>query len=107
MARPFKHPKSGIFYFRKKVPSGLRAILGCAEEKISLRTKDPADAKIAHAKILAEVESRWKNLAQGVQSLTHKQIESIAGAIYKELIENHEHEPWSFYDWKPEFYHFH
>ncbi len=63
MSRLFKHPKTGVYYFRKAVPDDLRAIIGKREEKISLRTKTPADAKLAYAKIAAEVENRGRPFA--------------------------------------------
>ena len=62
MSRPHKHSKTGVYYFRKAVPDDLRAIIGKREEKISLRTKTPAEAKLAYARIAAEVENRWKAL---------------------------------------------
>jgi len=41
MARPWKHPKTGIYWLRKRVPDELRARLGKGEEKFTLRTRDP------------------------------------------------------------------
>lgn len=36
MSGPWKHPKTGIYWFRKRVPKELRALLGKTEEKQSL-----------------------------------------------------------------------
>ena len=47
MARPYKHPQTGIYWLRKVVPEPLRAIVGQRELKASLRTKDPEAAKVA------------------------------------------------------------
>lgn len=44
MSRPFKHPKTGVFYFRQKTPADLRRIFGKAEVSWSLKTKDEAEA---------------------------------------------------------------
>ncbi|MDB5820348.1 MAG: Integrase, partial [Rhizobacter sp.] len=44
MAQPFKHPESGVFYLRRKVPAELRDALG-REFKRSLKTKDWSLAK--------------------------------------------------------------
>ena len=44
MAQPYRHPSSGRFYLRRKVPAELRAALG-REFKRSLGTLDPAEAK--------------------------------------------------------------
>ena len=62
MARPWKHPKTGIYWLRKRVPEDLRPILGKREEKRSLGTRDAAEAKRLHAQALAELEQRWANL---------------------------------------------
>lgn len=43
MAQPFTSP-SGVYQLRRKVPDGLRAILG-REYKRSLKTRDPSEAK--------------------------------------------------------------
>lgn len=58
MAPPWKHPKTGIYWFRKRVPDELQALLGKSEEKQSLRTRDPAEAKIKQLEVLAAVEAR-------------------------------------------------
>jgi hypothetical protein len=47
MARPWKHPKSGIYWLRKGVPADLRVALGKREEKFGLGTRDPSEAKDA------------------------------------------------------------
>jgi len=44
IASPYKHPKTGVFYFRRAVPKDLRPVLGW-EIKRSLRTRDPLKAK--------------------------------------------------------------
>jgi len=44
MAQPVKHPKSGIYQLRRKVPEELRAALG-HEYKRSLKTADAAEAR--------------------------------------------------------------
>jgi hypothetical protein len=49
MSRPWKHPSSGVFWFRKGAPEDLRKLVGKREEKRSLQTRDPAEAKRRHA----------------------------------------------------------
>ncbi|MFT4150588.1 MAG: hypothetical protein QM656_10365 [Paracoccaceae bacterium] len=46
MARPQKNKKSGVYYFRQRVPTDLRRILGDKIVSRSLRTKDPETAKL-------------------------------------------------------------
>lgn len=61
-ARPFKHPRTGVYYFRKAVPHDLRAAVGKWEEKRTLGTKDPAEACRRHREIAAAVEQEWSAL---------------------------------------------
>ncbi|NJL08780.1 MAG: hypothetical protein HC900_11385, partial [Methylacidiphilales bacterium] len=63
MARPWKHPKTGVYWFRKAVPAHLRKLVGKREEKVSLETKDPGRAKLLHMQKAVEVEERWARLA--------------------------------------------
>jgi hypothetical protein len=53
MSRPWKHPNSGVYWLRKGVPEDLRMLVGKREEKRSLLTRDPAEAKRRHAEALA------------------------------------------------------
>ena len=60
-------------------------LVGKREEKVSLGTRDPSEARIAHARVSEEVEARWRQLTAGVVSLTARQVEAIAGEIYRSL----------------------
>ena len=60
--RPFKHRKTGVYYFRKVVPSDLRPLVGKWEDKRTLGTKDPAEARKLHAELAVVVEREWSAL---------------------------------------------
>ena len=62
MTHPWKHPKTGMYWLRKRVPRDLLALVGKREEKFSLATKDAAEAKRRFVKALADVEARWTAL---------------------------------------------
>lgn len=56
--------------------------------KLSLRTSEPAEAKIRQAKAAAYVEGAWRDLKAGVRpdgavTLTHKQAVALAGRLYR------------------------
>lgn len=93
MARPWKHPKTGIYHFRKAVPDDLYPLIGKWEEKIPLGTKDPAEAKIKHAQVAAQVALRWKALRAKPEPLTQKQIIALAGEAYREITDYVSDEP--------------
>ncbi|MGO8297950.1 DUF6538 domain-containing protein [Rhizobium ruizarguesonis] len=93
MSRPQKHPKTGIYQFRKRVPEKLQGLLGKKEEKLSLGTRNLAEAKVLHARIAADVEERWHLLAAGSQSLSEKQAMGVAGEVYRDLIAQYDENP--------------
>jgi integrase len=101
MTRPHKRSDSSFLFYRKRVPDDLKQFLGGKTEiKISLRTRDPVEAKIAHAKVAAEVEARWAQLRRGVISVSQKQAVAMAGEIYRELVSAHEENPGEPGSWK-------
>lgn len=93
MATPWKHPNSGIYWLRRRIPADLVQVVGRREEKLSLRTRDPAEAKSAYLKAAAELEARWSNLRQGSKRISHKEAVAIAGEFYHQLVGAHEDDP--------------
>ncbi|WP_408891896.1 DUF6538 domain-containing protein [Neoroseomonas oryzicola] len=87
IARPTRHPKSGVYRARKVVPEDLRAVIGKRELIASLRTKDPAEAKARHAAAMATLEARLTaaraEVAGTFTRLTARQIAEIAGEVYR------------------------
>ncbi|WP_230531767.1 site-specific integrase [Microvirga roseola] len=100
MSRPHKHPKTGVYYFRRAVPADLRPILGKREELRSLGTKDPARARELHAAISGEVDRHWKALRRPTQPLSHKQVVALSGLAYKAMTEGHADDPGSSSLWQ-------
>lgn len=62
MSRPWKHPVTGFYYFRKAVPKDLRFLVGKYEEKRSLGTKDPVEAKAKFIVVAACIAAEWAEL---------------------------------------------
>jgi integrase len=83
MATPFKHPKTGVYYIRRAVPEELREVIGKAEYKKSLGTKDPSEAKKKFPAALHESEAafaRARNSRDAVDVLTDTQIKEVGDA---------------------------
>ena len=59
LGTPKRHPKSGIYWFRKRVPERLRPSVGKSEIKFWLRTRDPAVARIRNLKEMLRIERAW------------------------------------------------
>ena len=93
MSRPWKHPKTGIYQLRKAVPEDLRKLIGKREEKVSLRTRDPAEAKLRHATALAELEVRWANLRAGPAPLTQREAVRFAAVAHDRWLEQYQGNP--------------
>lgn len=102
MARPWKHPKTGIYWLRKYVPPELRAKVGKREEKRSLGTRDPAEAKRAHLQALVELEARWANLRQGPRSLSEREAHELAQPVHDWWLETHKDNPSEQVEWSTE-----
>ena len=86
MARPWKHPKTGIFWLRKRVPDDLRSLLGKREEKRSLGTREPNEAKRLHATTLAALEQRWTNLRAPVHQLDQAELHQVTVTTYERCL---------------------
>lgn len=93
MSRPWKHPKTGIYQLRKAVPDDLRKIVGKREEKVSLQTRDPGEAKQRFAKALAELEARWANLRAGPKLLTEREAHQLAAVAYDQWLQMYRNNP--------------
>jgi integrase len=93
MARPWKHPNSGVYWLRKRVPDDLRALVGKREEKRSLGTRDPQEAKRRHAQLMTELDARWSNLRASPRVLSEREATEIATAVYEQHISQHSENP--------------
>ncbi len=100
MTQPFKHPKTGIYHYRKVVPRPLRGIVGKREEKRSLKTKDPQIAKQRHIEVSLEIERHWAALSEPATNLSNKQIVALSGILYRDAIERFAEEPGSPETWE-------
>ncbi|KLK94142.1 hypothetical protein AA309_05375 [Microvirga vignae] len=104
MTRPFKHPRTGIFWLRKRVPADLVPVLGRREVTRSLDTRDPAEAKRRHMQALAEIEAQWTNLRAGPRPLTEREAHGLAETVFENWLEAHRDHPSNQVLWHPELY---
>ena len=79
MSRPIKHPKTGVYYLRKRIPADLVPSEGRAEIWKSLRTKDPAIAKERHKDEARKLDLRWIAMRAKPEPLTHLQMVGLFG----------------------------
>jgi integrase len=100
MSRPWKHPNSGVYWLRRGVPEDLRALVGKREEKRSLQTRDPGEAKRRHAEALAEIELRWANLRAGPKALTEIQAHQMAATVHDRWLQHHQDNPSDQTSWR-------
>lgn len=100
MPSPYKHPTTGIYWLKQRVPSRLvrnakgKSVTITVNEvpsvvklgeylKVSLRTKDPEEAKVRAREAEGEFALVWLSLENGPVSLTLKQITALAGEMYQ------------------------
>jgi hypothetical protein len=92
MSRPSKHPNS-VCWLRKGVPEDLRQLVGKREEKRSLLTRDPTEARRRHAEALAEIELCWVNLRAGPKVLTEREAHQLAVVVHDRWLQRHMDNP--------------
>src|SRR5262249_49753538 len=66
---------------------------GKREEKVSLQTRDPVEAKRCHAEALAQIEMRWANLRAGPKSLREREAHQLAIAAHDRWLEQYRDNP--------------
>ena len=95
MPQPFKHPKTGVYYFRKVIPVALRETIGKSEWRESLKTKDIREAKRFYPEVALKVDAQLAQAAQGGSpvTLTQKQIAALAGRWYADQVGMFEDNP--------------
>ena len=93
MSRPWKHPKTGVYWFRKAVPEAMRQLVGRVEVRRSLRTKDPREAALGFTEMAAKVAVEWEALRRGPEPLTPKQATALAGLWYRWFVADREEDP--------------
>lgn len=74
IAQPFRHPDSGIYYLRRRVPDDLRHIIGKTEIRRSLNTRNHQQAKAAFALAYTESEQLFNDARHGQYVEPHKQV---------------------------------
>jgi integrase len=91
MYQPWEHPRSKVWWFRRRIPARLaRFGIVAREIKESLRTKDWDEALIRSAERNLHYERAWRDLETGFgttpDELTHRQIVALAGEFYREMV---------------------
>jgi hypothetical protein len=116
MSRPWRHPQTRIWHWRGRLPAdvakklvGERVTLDVAGEtsavtlgtitKVSLRTKDEKEALLRHAAVQAQLQQHWAAARKGAVSLSHQQLQALAGVWYRDLIATHEGDPGDLDSW--------
>ena len=106
-ATPWKHPKTGVYWFRKAVPLALRALVGKREINQTLGTKDRAEAISRFLPIAAQIDQEWARLRRIAEHpeeepkrLTLKQIQGLAGEFYRWFVSKHDDNPGSAKEWE-------
>ncbi|MHC8337579.1 DUF6538 domain-containing protein [Pseudomonas sp. HLT2-19-2] len=85
IAQPFRHPDSGIYYLRRRVPDDLRHIIGKTEIRRSLNTRNHLQAKPAFAVAYADSERLFNDARQGIY-IEHLKPEGVTTALPAPLL---------------------
>ena len=91
MAKPWKHPDSGIYYHRIEVPKDIRKQFPTRWIKTSLNTRTFSEAKRLFAVQYAETQAKFAQARSRV-SLTPKDIEVLAQRWFEDTLSHIEDE---------------
>jgi len=86
MTNLLKHPKTGVYYFRKTVPAELRDVFGKREFKESLGTKEPREARVRAHEVGLKYESALEQARSGSE-LSLDDAESLAREWLRAVLE--------------------
>lgn len=93
MSSPWKHPKTGMYWVRRRVPAHLVERVGKREEKKSLGTKDPVEAKRLYTQANAEIEARWAMRDRGEVRLDAREAINLARPFYDGMLDEFRDQP--------------
>ncbi len=100
MARLYKHPRTGVYFFRQRVPTDLRTLLGDKIVSRSLLTRDPELAKLRHAGEIQKQAVIWERHRKRPEPLPHAQIIALSGILYRDVMATLEQEPGETFIWE-------
>jgi len=72
VATPYKHPDSGIYYFRRAVPEALHLRLNKSIIKVTLGTRNPNEALQLFATRQIECEELFNAARNGCITKSHR-----------------------------------
>jgi integrase len=99
MTRPYQHQKTHVYWLRKVIPEALRPALGRREFKLTLGTKDPAEARRLSPPIITRWEAILAAARAGGSTLTQREIEALCGEWYRNECDTWGTDPGRSEDW--------
>lgn len=113
MPRPMKRTGSSLHQFVQRIPADVKSkVRGmqlsipigdmlvpvtvsekAQDIRVSLRTRDPQEARARQAAVVAYLEGVWRAVREGPRRLSHKQVLALAGEVYRAFIEACEEDP--------------
>ena len=93
MATPYRHPDTGIYWFRKAVPDALRGAVGKSMVQRTLGTRDPDEACRRFIQVAADVQEEWAALSVVPDRLSKRARLALAGEFYRWSVARHTEEP--------------
>jgi integrase len=120
MARPWKHPQTGVFYYRQRPPAsalerlkGERLALSVSGARVdilvrdivavSLRTKEADEAKRRFREVSEQVDRHYNFASNTAVTLSHEETIHLAGDWRRSLIAEYRANPGDAEGWEVEF----
>jgi hypothetical protein len=102
MARPWKHPKTGIL-----APQADPRTIYVPFSESARRSRASAlailtETKLVHARALAELGARWANLRSGPRAVSEREAHELVAPAYEWWVNAHRDNPSDQKIWKSE-----
>ena len=99
MTRPYKHPKTGVYWLRKRVPADLVEKVGRETVTQTLNTKNPEEAKRILPQVLADIEVGWATLRVEPRTITDRDAHLLAREVGENWLTTYRDTPSEQFSW--------
>jgi integrase len=89
----YVHPKTKMFWIRRRVPAEIASVVKKRLIQKSLGTKDRRLAETLYFEQMGDLTRAWTGLASRGQSLSERSIRGLAGEFYRFTVQAHQDNP--------------
>ncbi len=98
----FKHPRTGMYWIKRRVPADLVSTLGRRTVQETLGTKDLRQAEGMYLERMGKIVRAWAALAADRSPMSRRTVAGLAGEFYRSVLSKHEADAGEAEQWEKE-----